>query len=182
MTWLLATATAAIIAAPQSRAADKPGKKDKSCLAVLVGSPQLNPRESDWSKSPSFSASKVIDVEFAILFSKPVATQFSNVHIVEFRVYTPTGGLYESLVIPMTTNRKRAGERHRVPGHPDLVPVQVLESVSNGQGQGMYVKVRLPIAGTPIVSNSLYGKWKAAALVEDELSSCGQPAEFTITQ
>ena len=177
MTFLF-VAAAMLIAAPQSRAA----KKDKSCLAVLVGSPQVEPRESKWSKNPSFSATNVIDVEFAILFSKSIAAQFDSVHMVEFRVYTPTGALYESIVIPMTTNQNRANERHRVPGYPDLVPVRVLESVNHGLGQGMFAKVKLPVAGTPIVSNSLYGAWKATALVEDEPSICAQPAEFTITQ
>lgn len=175
---LLLTAAVVLMAAPESHAA----KKDKSCLAVLVGSPQVDPRESRWTTSPSFSATGVLDVEFAILFSKQIAAQFDSVHMVEFRVYTPTGALYEAITIPMTTNRNRAAERHRVPGYPDLVPVRVLESVNHGLGQGMFAKVKLPIAGTPIVSNSLYGVWKATALVEDEPAFCGTPAEFTITE
>ncbi|HEV7240985.1 MAG TPA: hypothetical protein VGQ36_17230, partial [Thermoanaerobaculia bacterium] len=148
MTWLFVAATAVMtMAAPQSRAQGKP-TKDKSCLALLVGSPQVEPRETRWTKNPSFSAAKVIDLEVAILFSKSVAAQFDGVHMVEFRIYTPTGALYESIVIPMTTNRNRAGERHRVPGYPDLVPMQVLEGINHGLGQGMFAKVKLPIAGT----------------------------------
>jgi hypothetical protein len=163
---------------------------DRSCVAVVAGSPQKpwnggrDAGEKNYGKieAPVFSATEVIDVQFAIVFSKSVAAQFSGVHMVEFRIYTPQGHLYESITIPMTTNGRRSGERHRVPGYPDLVPVQVLQSITRGGGQGMFAEVTLPVAGTSIVSNSLYGEWKAEAVVEDEIAACAQPMTFTITQ
>lgn len=164
--------------------------KDRSCLSVVAGSPQKpwsggkDEGEKKYGKIEAavFSATEVIDVQFAIVFSKSVAAQFSDVHMVEFRIYTPQGHLYESITIPMTTNSRRSGERHRVPGYPDLVPVQVLQSIRRGGGQGMFAEVTLPVAGTSIVSNSLYGPWKAEAVVEDEIAACAQPMTFTITQ
>lgn len=171
-------------------------KKDRSCLSVSVGSMQslgpgngngngnaygLAEREFE-SGVTQFSATKVTDVEFAIIFSPTIAAQFTNTHVVEFRVYTPQGNLYESISIPITSNPARAGEKHRVAGYPDLIPVQVLTSIAHGNGKGMYAKVTLPVAGTPIVANSLYGTWRAEAVVEDELAPCSTPAQFTITQ
>jgi len=180
----IALLTAVAIALPLLAA-----KPDKSCLAVAVGSKQAlsskgnndNEREFEGA-SAMFSATKVLDVQFAIIFSPSVAAQFANAHNVEFRVYTPQGNLYQSISVPITNDPKRAGEKHRVPGYPDLVPVQVLQSINHGGGRGMFATVTLPVAGTPIVSNSLYGRWRAEALVEDEIAPCAQPAMFVITQ
>jgi len=165
------------------------GANDKRCLAVVVGSPQQlgngNGKGNDEREFESgevrFAATKVTDIEFAIVFSPPIAAQFKDAHIVEFRVYTPAGNLYESLSIPITTDSGKAGQRHRVPSYPDLVPIQVLKPINHGNGQGLFAKVTIPIAGTPIVSNSLYGTWRAEALVEEQTTACGTPATFTIT-
>lgn len=165
-------------------------KKDRSCLSVVAGSLQQpwgggkSAAEKKFGRPdiPVFSAAKILDVDFAIVFSKKVAEQFSGVHVVEFRVYTPQGHLYQSLSIPMTNDGARAGTSHPVPGYPDPMPVRVLQSILRGGGQGMFAEVRLPVAGTSIVSNSLYGEWKAEAFVEDEIAPCGQPALFRISQ
>lgn len=175
-------------AVPAVFAANNNPKANKQCLAVVVGSPQQqlgkgNDDESEFESGiVAFPATKVTDIEFAIVFSQQVASQFTNVHVVEFRVFTPTGNLYQSLSIPITNDPSRAGERHRIPGYPDLVPLQVLKRISHGNGNGFFAKVTVPVAGTPIVSNSLYGTWKADALVEEETAACGTPALFTISR
>lgn len=175
-------------ASPAVFAANNSPKQNKPCLAVVVGSPQQQGNGGDDDEREfesgvlAFPATKVTDIEFAIVFSQQVATQFTNVHVVEFRVFTPSGNPYQSLTIPITIDPRRAGERHRVPGYPDLVPVQVLKRISHGNGNGLFAKVTLPVAGTPIVSNSLYGTWKADALVEEQTSACGTPALFTISR
>jgi len=184
--WIAVFVAAMLV--PPSFGAEKL-KADKSCLAVAVGSKQHltskgnNDDEREFEGgATSFSATKVLDIEFAIVFSTKVAEQFTNAHVVEFRLYTPQGNLYESLSIPITNSQSRAGERHRVPGYPELIPVQVLKSINHGGGRGLFAKVTVPVAGTPIVNNSLYGKWKAEAVVEDELAPCSIPATFTITE
>lgn len=190
---LLSIAVAATLfnAAPDAMAPDKnDDKKDRSCLAVVAGSVQQpwNGGKNDAEKkfgrleAPEFSAAAVLDVKFAIVFSKKVAEQFSGVHVVEFRVYTPQGHLYQSLSIPMTSDSGLEGQRHPVPGYPDPMPVQVLKPIHRGNGHGMFAEVTLPVAGTSIVGNSLYGDWKAEAFVADEIAPCGQQASFTITQ
>jgi hypothetical protein len=183
----LVIAAAVLNVAPSARAKSN---KDRTCLSVVAGSLQkpwsggkdAGEKKFGRTEAAVFSATEVLDVEFAIVFSKTVAAQFSDVHMVEFRIYTPQGHLYESITIPMTADSRRAGERHRVPGYPDLVPVQVLQSIKRGGGQGMFVEVTLPVAGTSIVSNSLYGEWKAEAVVEDETAPCAQTMTFTIAQ
>lgn len=170
------------------------GQKGSSpCMAVVVGSREKlgrgnsqNEQEFGGSQQGAngvrtFEATKVLDLDFAIVFSPQTLAQYGNSHWVEFRVLGPKGNLYESLAIPFTADGNRTGERHRVPGYPELIPVQVLEPITIGQGSGMIAKVRLPVAGTPIVSNSLYGKWRAVAYIDGEAVACSLPAEFTIT-
>jgi hypothetical protein len=186
-TRFIALAAALAVAAPLAHADSKKPKADKSCLAVVVGSKQKlgnngkddNEREFE-NGIATFQATKVLDVEFAIVFSPTVAAQFADVHLVEFRLLTPQGNLYESIAIPMTSDASKAGQSYRVPGYPDLIPVQVLQSINHGGGRGMFAKVTLPVAGTPIVSTSLYGKWTAMAVVDDEIAPCSTPAQFTI--
>lgn len=186
-TLIAAVLTAALLNVAPDALAEK---KDRNCIAVIAGSAQQlwsggkDAAEKKFGRlEPAvFSAATVLDVDFAILFSKKVAEQFSGVHIVEFRVYTPQGHLYQSLSIPMTNDAHRAGERHAVPGYPDPMPVRVLHPIRRGNGHGMYAEVTLPVAGTSIVNSSLYGEWKAEAYVADEIRPCGQPATVTITQ
>jgi hypothetical protein len=184
---LLAAAVLGFGVAPAS--AQKKSKADRSCLAIAIGSKQKlsdkgkddNEREFD-KELGAFSATAVLDIDFAIVFSPQVAAQFTNVHVIEFRILTPQGNLYESISVPITSDPSKAGQKHRVAGYPDLIPVQVLQSITRGGGKGMLAKVTLPVAGTPIVSNSLYGTWTALALVEDEIVPCSTPARFTISQ
>ena len=42
------------------------------------------------------------------------------------------------------------------------------------------VTTRLPVAGTTIVNNSLYGTWKAEAFFEGERTACAKPRSFVI--
>ena len=37
-----------------------------------------------------------------------------------------------------------------------------------------------PVAGTSIVSSSLYGRWTARAYLGDEIEPCGRPRAFAI--
>jgi len=184
---LLAAALLGGVAAPAH--AQKKAFRDKSCLAIVAGSMQKlgkngkDDKEREFENgASSFSATKVLDLDFAIVFSQDVAAQFTNVHVVEFRILTPNGNLYQSISIPMTSDPSKLGQKHRVAGYPDLIPVQVLQSISHNGGKGMLARVTLPIAGTPIISNSLYGTWTAMALVEDDATPCSTPLRFTITQ
>jgi len=165
------------------------------CMAVLTGSREMmgsgnseddqefgGNQQGQGNEPRSYKATSVIDIDFAIVFSPETLARYSNSHWVEFRVLGPKGNLYQSIAIPFTADAKKAGERHRVPGYPELIPVQLLKPIQFGSGQGMIAKVRLPVAGTPIVNNSLYGRWKAVAYIDGETVSCSLPAEFVITQ
>lgn len=191
LTLLVLTAS---LAAPLFAAPKEP------CTAVLVGSvqQQSTPPGGDRGRSDeerrnnrvfhgenrnatTFSATAILDIDLAILFSESASAKFAQPRVVEFRLYTPRGKLYESQSIPFTSDAKRKGERLRVPGYPDVVPLRVLSGVTHKKTRGVIATIRMPVAGTPIMNNSLYGLWRAEAFLDGDTTPCSVPAEFTIT-
>jgi hypothetical protein len=147
-------------------------------MSVVAGSQEKNRGKYD----VSFSATQVIDVDFSVVFTPGAANRFGGDHVVEFRVYTPSGALYQSIAVPFSSDAKNRGAQKKLDGYPRAMPTQILQDVTTTAGKGLATSVRLPVAGTPIIQNSLYGKWKAEAYVDGETVSCAKPLEFTITQ
>ncbi len=187
VTFAAGLALTALAPAAQAAAPNRP------CASIVVGSPQqltgqgTDADEREFNRNdaamPNFSATGVIDIEFAIVLAPGAAADYRGMHVVEFRTYTPRGNLYQSISIPFTTDPSRKGTSHRVAGYPDVLPVRVLKAIKTpGGGNGLIVKVTLPVAGTPILQNSLYGTWRAEALIDDDRVACSSPASFVITQ
>ena len=148
------------------------------CVGVAISSDQ-----SDGGKfGTTFSATQIVDVDFSILFPPGVAKQFAGDHLVEFRIFTPRGGLYQSVTIPFTSDTNRAGQLIHVEGYPDPQALHLLGDVTYNNAKHSRVFVRLPVAATPIITNSLYGTWSAGAYVDGDAISCSKPASFVITQ
>lgn len=148
------------------------------CVTIAVGSLEKNRGAFD----TAFSATQVLDLDLWLLFTPGAAKRFANDHLVEFRVYTPAGNLYQSTKFMFSDNAARKGRHTRISGYPDAVTVQGLSEVTYRNGKHVGLKMRLPVAGTHIVTSSLYGKWKAQAYVDGETIPCSPPTEFTITQ
>jgi hypothetical protein len=148
------------------------------CAGVVFGSDQKNKGRFD----SSFSATQIIDIDLSVLFPPGIAAKFAGNHKVEVRISTPRGHLYQSMTVPFTTDATRKGARVSIAGYPDPLEMQVLEEVGTANGKQLRAFVRLPVAGTPIVSNSIYGIWTAQAYVDDEPVACSKPAQFQITQ
>ena len=150
------------------------------CVGIAVGSEQ-----KDHGKfAASFSATQVADIDLSVLFTPGSAKRFgAGNHVIEVRVFTPGGNLYESISVPVTTDSSRAGQKQKVDGYPRAMAVQLLRSVSGNNGQqNLAASVRLPVGGTMISTNGLYGQWTAKAFVDGEPLSCSQTASFAITQ
>ncbi len=103
-----------------------------------------------------FSAQKVLDLRLSVWLPA-----YNDAGLVEIKLYTPTGHLYEVLQAstdPDTRDKmKYRGRRARV------------------------VAGRLPIAGTHITGRSLYGKWRAEVFLDGEPASCTRrPKRFAI--
>jgi hypothetical protein len=75
---------------------------------------------------------------------------------VVLKVLTPNGHLYDTLVPePVHVEKARAPERPRL-------------------------RARLPVAGTSIVTSSLYGRWSVVPYLGADGDACGRPLAFWV--
>lgn len=148
------------------------------CVGVNFSSDQKGRGKFD----STFSATEIIDVDLSVLFPPGVAAKFAGDHTVEVRIYTPRGHLYQSMAVPFTSDPSNKGKHVSVSGYPQQLETQLLQEVTTSNGKQLRVFVQLPVAGTPIVSNSMYGTWSAQAYVDDAPVACSKPSHFQITQ
>lgn len=146
------------------------------CLGLAVGSEQKNRGNFE----ATFSATEILDVDISVIFTPGVLNQLKGSHVLEVRVFTPRGYLYQSLSIPFTSDEKKRGKKEALRGYPHPIPVEVLEQVTWNNGRSYRVRVRLPVGGTAISANSLYGAWTAQAFVDGETLPCSKAASFVI--
>lgn len=125
------------------------------CRRVLVHSPEHGNKKS--RRRPKFSASEILDLELQVLVSR---RKLDGDHRLELKVYTPSGNLYQSLSVPFTIG----------------------EEISTGTRRGRYqmLTTTLPVAGTSIVTSSLYGTWKVEAFLDGATGRCTAPRKFVI--
>ncbi|HEX8172989.1 MAG TPA: hypothetical protein VF824_20820 [Thermoanaerobaculia bacterium] len=148
------------------------------CVGVAFGSEQKNKGKFD----AVFSATQVIDVDLSVLFHPGTVKQYAGNHKVEVRIYTPRGHLYQSMTVPFTADASRKGSHVAIEGYPQTLETQLLEEVTTASGKQLRAFVRLPVAGTPIVTSSIYGTWSAQAYVDDAPIACSKPATFRVTE
>ena len=130
-----------------------------ACTAIQVTAPDAPAQPKRRAKKkPTFSASTILDLKLEVTLSNAVKGQ----HQLEFKVYTPKGHLYQGLLATMTAPAANADRRQR--GSPKRT-----------------ASATLPVAGTTIVTNSLYGEWKVEAFLDGEReTACAKPLSFMI--
>jgi hypothetical protein len=124
---------------------------------------------------PSFSATKVLDLTFTVLF--PAAT--NGEHLVELRVFTPDSQLCRSMAMPVARNALPNAAR-QVEGYPRPLAQQNLRPVSRGRSLFTAASTTLPVGGTDIVSSGLYGRWRLEAYLDGAEQACAPAAWFTL--
>lgn len=148
------------------------------CVALAVGSQEKGKGALD----TEFSATQILDVDFSILFTPGSTKRFGGTHVAEVRVFSPSGNLYQSIAIPFSSDSALIGSKAPLQGYPDPV---VIRQVSQREVKGAKhpeVQARMPVAGTLIVTNSLYGTWTAEAFVDGDPLPCSKKASFRITE
>lgn len=148
---------AAFEAAPQKAAPSAAG-----CQSVWVTAPSVPGKpatRSSRSRKPlNFSAAEVLDLEFQIMV--PAAASLAGRRL-ELKLFTPKGHLYQTLAVSAEASAPKAWTPKR-------------------RARYQTVTARLPVAGTTIVNNSLYGTWKAEAYFEGERTACAKARAFVI--
>lgn len=153
----------------------------RSCVRVEVstagqgapGTPAM--RSVVVPTTPSFSATRVLDLTFTVLL--PAAPE--GEHVVELRVFTPDAQLYRSLAVPFARAAPPNAVRS-VEGYARPVPQQAVKQVSRGKRGFASVTATLPVGGTDIVSSGLYGLWRVEAYLDGAQGRCGPAAAFNL--
>jgi len=128
--------------------------------ALQVTAPDAPPqtKRRTRKKTPMFSASSILDLKLEAALAAAVKGQ----HQLEFKVYTPKGHLYQSLAAAMSAPPAKDGRRQR-------------------ESQRRIASATLPVAGTTIVTSSLYGEWRVEAFLDGEReTTCGKAFSFVI--
>src|SRR5262245_44337293 len=140
------------------------------CISIRITSPQL--RGARGGGGP-FSATQILDIRFGTLLRR----ELPGPHVLALRLFTPRGHLYQTLTVPFTASGQSRGER-LVDGYPRPMPEQETKPVTEQGSTAFELVATLPVGGTAIMTNSLYGEWR----VEPQLdgASCGNAARFEI--
>jgi hypothetical protein len=151
---------------------------EPQCVGVTAGSAAQRGRPA----TPVFSATQVVDVDLDVLFSPAAALRLTGHHVVEVRIYSPKGNLYQSISVPFSFDRTNRPRERRLDDYPEPVALRTPVARTYNRSRHYGVAVTLPVAGTPILNNSLYGLWTATAFIDGARSACGAPMKFRITQ
>ena len=94
--------------------------------------------------------------------------------MLRIELQTPSGHHYQTLTLPFSTDIARSGGKRAIVDFPRPLEIQSAE-VSTSEGVAWSsVVAQLPVAGTPIVHSSLYGRWTVRTYLGDDLESCGR--------
>lgn len=157
------------------------GPWPSGCSFIEVTAPGVKKQPRDGR----FSTLKILDLDFETRLERPVYGD----HVLRFKVFTPSGFLYQDLNVPFTWPKPRRGhkgdrdEAQAVPvaSYSSGLPVQVLGDYEGRRGRRRdTLTARLPVAGTSITMSTLYGRWTVQAFLDDETRPCSPPRRFTI--
>jgi len=131
-----------------------PGEDLSRGVSCVVGVSSSQSRSEQRGGIPSFSAARILDLRFRALLSRVHGPQ-----ILHLKVFTPRGYLYQTLTVPFGPHEtRRAGEPLR-----------------------FQVSATLPVAGTTIMTDGLYGQWKVEPWLDGSATPCGVAKAFVIS-
>lgn len=158
-----------------NREVREPPSGPRLCSAVQVTSPQIQE-----TQLRGYSASQILDLRFRTTLGRPLDGQ----HALELRVYTPKGHLYQVLTVPVAGPIRRPpaprlreqNVDRRAPSRTDPAD----EAVMDEPDWKLSFDTILPVGGTSIVTNSLYGSWTVTPHLDGSLKPCGPARQFRI--
>lgn len=124
----------------------------------------------------TFSSEGVLELRFDVGLNPPI----SGFHILELVIANPNGHHYQTLVAPITGDPGLEGRLTKIPSYPNPIPAQLVSVSRTPGGEPGTATLRLPVAGTPILSNSLYGEWRYTARLDGEEIDCEGPTAFIL--
>jgi hypothetical protein len=147
------------------------GRKARpECVAIRITSPQQT--ETKGGRGP-FSATHILDIRFATLLRR----ELPGPHVLALKLFTPRGHLYQTLTVPFTASGQSRGDR-LVDGYPRPMREQETRPVTDQGSTAFELVATLPVGGTAIMTNSLYGEWRVDPQLDG--APCGNSARFEI--
>ena len=165
-----------------------------ACAGVRVLAPNL----ATQPRNLTYSSRQILDLQFQARLRQDLQGD----HLMQFKVLTPGGFLYQVLTVPFVGTARASDASTRaahaasgaalrapgpppprfVPGYPRPLPVQRLVPVTGDIRTRVYysVSATLPVAGTSITLSSLYGPWTVQAYLDGQSDPCGPATRFTI--
>ena len=160
-----------------------PGKVALECSGIVVGATELVFSDSfetgdtgNWGPEAlaRFSAIRMLDLNLTVRF----ADGFSGDHLLHLKLYTPKGHHYQTLSVWIASDLGHTKSLRRIEGYPRPEAVRPLNEA--GSLSPPEVTLSVPVGGTPIVTNSIFGMWTAEAYLDDQNEACSsQPFVLT---
>ncbi len=135
------------------------------CRRIFVSSPEA---ATTRRKKPKFSAAEIMDIQLQALVSR----KLTGHHSLEFKIYTPKGNLYQSMRLQFDADAPTAEGAPRRSRRS--------QEVNRRSRRSQEVNAVLPVAGTSIVTSSMYGTWKVEAFLDGDDRRCSRPRKFVI--
>jgi len=179
-TILIVLTLGAALAAVQAPAQTGP-EGDVSAKASKSQCPRvaLSSVEKPQAMGRSFSAARSADLIFHVLFNR----KLDEGHVVTLKVFTPNGHLYRQFDVPVASGtEKRSQGARRLPGYPYPVPVQATSTMKAGKRKYESVDITFPVAGSAIVTSSLYGRWTVEVYLDGATDPCDKPEFFRLRE
>ena len=123
-----------------------------------------------------FQATQILDLDLEVR----LGAGLSGNHVLHVKLTTPRGHHYQTLTVPIAADAAQAGTFRRVESYPRPLAVSVPVAATDGRAGETAVVLRLPVAGTSIVSSGLYGTWTASAYLDNATEPCGPDRAFVI--
>ncbi len=143
-----------LVPSAESVAASTVAKRSR-CYSVFVSSPEAAKTRR---RRPKFSAAEIMDIQLQALVSR----KLTGHHSLEFKIYTPKGNLYQSMTLQFDAD------------------APIPEGARRRSRRFQEVNAVLPVAGTSIVTSSMYGTWKVEAFLDGDERRCSRPRRFKI--
>jgi hypothetical protein len=180
-TTLIVLALGAILTAVQAPAQTKPEGEEnvnaQTSLCPRVAVSAIDKSEGKFRRR--FSATRSADLTFHVRFDRSLNEE----HLVTLKVFTPNGHIYRQYDIPLASGgEKRSGRTRSLPGYPYPVKVHATQTEKAGGRTFESVMVSFPVAGTTIVTSSLYGRWKVELFLDGDSERCGRPTFFHLEE
>ena len=138
--------------------------------------------EKPQAKRRTFSAARSADLIFHVLFDPGLDEE----HVVTLKVFTPKGHLYRRFDVPVAPeaekNEHETGHTRRLPGYPYPVKVRNTKTVKAGKKEYETVDIAFPVAGSAVITSSLYGRWNVEVFLDGAADPCGKPTFFHLKE